>query len=246
MIELYPNFEHLKKFNNIWIYSDPHFADPEMTYLRQNYIGDEEQVKRINSKVGKKDVIIILGDIGSTEFVKRIRGYKILIMGNHDQGKSNFERKVNEAEQFSSADLSEADATLMRKNGVAMLSDPMHAASYVAANEVIMKKYTKVVREDNHLFDEVYDGIVALNSKIILSHEPVNIPFMFNIHGHDHSNWEGANDELHLNVCAEHINYTPINLNTLLKQGKFKNVPSIHRITIDKATARKAKRNAGQ
>lgn len=93
-IDLYPCFEHLKQFNNIWLYSDPHFSDEDMPYLRENYITDEEQIKRINSIVGKKDVIIILGDVGNPQIVKSIKGYKILVMGNHDGGKSNYQSKI--------------------------------------------------------------------------------------------------------------------------------------------------------
>lgn len=133
-IDLYPCFNHLKKYNTIWIYSDPHFSDEEMSHIRKNYLGDEEQTKRINSKVGKNDVIIFLGDIGDPACIGRIKGYKILVMGNHDKGKSNYERKV--------------------VDGV-----------------------------DNHLFDEVYTGVVMLNDKVLLSHEPVYLNFVYNIHG---------------------------------------------------------------
>ena len=183
-IDLYPCFEYLKQFNTIWFYSDPHFSDPEMVHLRKNYIGDEEQIRRINSKVGKKDVIFILGDVGNIECVKKIKGYKILVIGNHDHGKTIYQRVINE-------------------------------------------------EGDNHLFDEVYTGVVALNDKIILSHEPIDLPFMFNIHGHDHSNMESRHDGLHLNVCAEHLDYYPISLAKLIKDGTFKDVLSIHRLTID-------------
>ena len=34
----------------IYFYSDPHFGDEEMKYIRKNYIGDEEQIKRINMR----------------------------------------------------------------------------------------------------------------------------------------------------------------------------------------------------
>ena len=79
--------------NNIWFYSDPHFADEEMKHLLKNYIGDEEQIKRINSKAGKKDTLVILGDIGDIEWVKKLKaGYKVLIMGNHDKGASNYKK----------------------------------------------------------------------------------------------------------------------------------------------------------
>ena len=75
---------------SVWFYSDPHFADSEMVSIRKNYISDEEQIKRINSKLGKNDTIIILGDVGDVTFVSKIRGYKVLIMGNHDKGASNY------------------------------------------------------------------------------------------------------------------------------------------------------------
>jgi hypothetical protein len=75
----------------------------------------------------------------------------------------------------------------------------------------------------------------------LLSHEPIILPFAFNIHGHDHSNWNsGARN--HLNVCAEHIDYTPVNLTRLLKTGIASKVETIHRVTIDGATARKRRK----
>ena len=73
---LYEPFRKWSEKGAVWIYSDPHFNDDEMKYLRPNYISDEEQVKRINSKVGRCDTIIILGDIGDEEFVKKLRGYR--------------------------------------------------------------------------------------------------------------------------------------------------------------------------
>lgn len=172
---LYPPFRKWTERGALWIYSDPHFSDPEMVHLRKNYIGDDEQVARINSKVGKYDTIIILGDIGNVEVCRKIRGYKVLIMGNHDKGVSNY----------------------------------------------------------TDIFDEVYEGPLFIAEKLILSHEPVDLPFAFNIHGHDHSYWFSADN--HLNVCAEHIDYYPVNVNRLLKKGLCSGVDSIHRITIDRA-----------
>lgn len=196
---LYDCFSHWYRGGNIWLYSDPHFGDEEMKYIRKDYIGDDEQVRRINSKVGKNDTIIFLGDIGDTEYIKKIRGYKVLIMGNHDAGASNY----------------------MRQCGIG--SDG--------------KLY------DNRLFDEVYEGPLMINDKVILSHEPIDLPFAFNFYGHDHSNWFStvAKYNNHLNVCAEWIDYTPISLVSLLRSGVTKNVENIHRMTIDGAIRRKAK-----
>jgi calcineurin-like phosphoesterase family protein len=92
---------------------------------------------------------------------------------------------------------------------------------------------------DNKLFDEIYEGALIIGEKLILSHEPVDIPWMFNIHGHDHA---GAVRKNHLNVCADAVGYLPINLNQFLKTGPTSKVESIHRLTIDKATERKNKR----
>ena len=177
---LYPPFRKWTEAGTLWIYSDPHFSDPEMVYLRKNYIGDDEQVARINSKVGKKDTIIFLGDIGNAEMVRKIRGYKVLIMGNHDKGATTYD----------------------------------------------------------DIFDEVYEGPLFISDKLILSHEPIDLPFAFNIHGHDHSGWH-ENTGLHLNVCAEHVDYTPVNINRLLKNGLLSKVESIHRLTIDRAVEKK-------
>ena len=185
-IELYPCFDYLHHFNNIYLYADPHFGDTDILKYRPNYIGDEAQVRSINSKVGKKDALIILGDVGDLEYVKKLRGYKILVMGNHEKGKSN---------------------------------------------------YLKNDTDKKYLFDEVYEGVVTLNEKILLSHERVDLPFIFNIHGHDHSS--SYTDSLHLNVCAERINYVPISLKKLIEEGALKDVISIHRFSIDKATERK-------
>ena len=194
--------------NAVWIYSDPHFSDPEMVHLRKDYIGDDEQIARINKKVGKKDTLIILGDIGNVECVKKLHGYKVLIMGNHDAGASNYKRIKSEE----------------------------HIAY------MTMPPIYHTIVEDNHLFDEVYEGPLMINDRLILSHEPIEtLPkYMFNIHGHDHSGW--FKSDHHLNMCAEYINYTPVNLIDLIKHGLLKNVDSIHRITIDTATEKKAKR----
>ena len=184
---LYPIFEKSwirPNTCNVWFYSDPHFSDPEMAQKRKDYITDEEQVRRINSKVGRYDTLVILGDVGNTDMVKKLRGYKILIMGNHDKGRTNYEG----------------------------------------------------------LFDEVYDGPLTISDRIILSHEPITglQPYWFNIHGHDHSNW--FTGSRHLNVCAEHIGYIPIALTQIVKDGLLAETESIHRITIDSAIERKAKK----
>lgn len=202
---LYDKFKNWYHGGSIWLYSDPHFSDEEMKYIRKNYVGDEEQVKRINSVVGKNDTLIILGDIGSIELVRQLRGYKVLIMGNHDSGANNYKRVKQE---------------ITINDG----SSPIDEGK-------------KVTFYDNHLFDEVYEGPLFIADRLLLSHEPIDFPFAFNIHGHDHSSLH-QKDRMHCNVCAECIDYTPINLKWIIGSGIMKGIPSLHRMTIDEATAR--------
>ena len=90
-IKLYKHFEHWYHGGTIWLYSDPHFGDPDNgTHW---WPTDYEQVGMINKGLGRNDTIIFLGDIGDVEYIKKIKGYKVLIMGNHDKGASNYLKK---------------------------------------------------------------------------------------------------------------------------------------------------------
>ena len=173
--------ERWGQFQTAHIISDLHFNEDDQTKAFPERPSDEELVKMINSKVGRKDILLILGDCGDLEYVKQLRGYKVLIMGNHDTGST---------------------------------------------------KYKEV-------FDEVYEGALIIGEKLILSHEPVTIPWAYNIHGHDHA---GNIRKGHTNVCADVIGYKPINFNQWLREGHTSRVQTIHRETIDNATERKRKR----
>ena len=177
---LYNIFAHWHAQGTVWLYSDPHFGDAELAAGVMGRPTDEEQIKLINSKVGKKDTLIILGDVGDVECAKKLKGYKILIAGNHDAGLSNYEG----------------------------------------------------------IFDEIYGGALFIGEKIVLSHEPIDIPFALNIHGHVHDR-KAKTDKRHLNVCSDVIGYVPVNFNQLMKSGPTAKIETIHRTTIDKATKRK-------
>ena len=163
-----------------WIISDPHFGDEDLR-AGISRPSDEEMVRKINAKCGRKDVLICLGDVGDIEYAKQLRGYKILICGNHDAGATNYE-------------------------GV---------------------------------FNEVYTGPLMIGEKLLLSHEPVPAPWYLNLHGHDHM---GNKRKGCINCCLDINGYEPINMTQLLKAGIYKDIESIHRITIDGATERKKKR----
>ena len=229
---LYDNFAHWfhDGRGTVYFYSDPHFNDPEMVHLRKNYIGDEEQIKRINSKIGKYDTLVVLGDVGDIEWVRKIRGYKVLVMGNHDKGATKYKRQkcsfTYREEEYTKEELFDA----VRK------SFPHYNIS------IKLEKYDFTggkefwrVECDNGLFDEVYEGALMIAPNIILSHEPVEFPFARNIHGHTHGKWDA------FNMCAEFIDYTPVPLSYFVKWG-FKDIPDIHREAIDKAIDRKTKK----
>ena len=246
----------------IYLYSDPHFGDEEMYKIRFPYGCDttrdcshcdgsmincerspltkekikeldEWQIKNINARVGKNDTIIFLGDIGDLNCLKKIRGYKILIMGNHEKGASNYKRVVNKITTFNSEEFSDEDRVRIVSNAEVIMKDPKKFAALADID-----KYFHQRVEDNHLFDEVYEGPLMISDRIILSHEPMDLPpYLYNIHGHDHARRDTG--ENHMNVCAEHINYTPIFFTSLLKNGLLKDVESIHRMTIDRATSKK-------
>lgn len=210
-IKLYPCFEKWKDYDNIVILSDTHFDDEDVKAYRGN-ISSEEIVKNINKTCGKKSVFICLGDVGNVEWVKKIKGYKVLVMGNHDSGKSNYQRVC----------LIDMQYAHYSYNGIENLET--------------------IDAIDNHLFDEVYEGPLVINEKIILSHEPIDIKGMLNIHGHIHGK-NHKNNNTHFNVCAEHVEYTPIRLTDIIESGLLSKINTLHRETIDKATERKRKRD---
>ncbi len=177
---VYKSFNERWAGQTVWVISDTHFGDKELRAGVPGRPSDEQLVKNINSKVGRKDTLLLLGDVGDVEYVKQLRGYKVLIAGNHDAGMSNY----------------------------------------------------------SDLFNEVYEGALIIGEKLILSHEPVNISWLFNLHGHIHD-FRHKNDNHHFNVCADMIGYMPINLNQWMKQGYLSRIETIHRTTINKATKRK-------
>jgi len=220
---LYDKFADWYRDCAVYLYADPHFGDDEMAFLRKDYIGDDEQIKRINSKVTNRDTLIILGDVGDVKKVKELRGYKVLIKGNHDAGDEKYQRRMHMIKEFNN----EEEAKEAVRNGSIDFYQVQNTPPFV------------VGYRDNKLFDEVYRGILTISHDIVLSHEPFDSRFALNIHGHDHS-MEYFVDDMHINLCAEHIEYTPVSLKDIMNSGSLKYIPDIHRVTIDNAVARKA------
>ena len=231
---LYPCFKHWAEHGSVYIMSDPHFEDSDCKLMDKDWISPEEQIAILKSLVHKSDTLIILGDVGNPEYFAQIKAHKVLIKGNHDAGSINYLHNVViknfDIEKYSFEEVSE----YMHKHYPKCKIDigvGYHLSC--APFEFYM------ARADNCLFDEVYEGALCISEKIILSHEPINLPFMVNIHGHCHDG-SRAND-YSINVAANVIGYKPLSLGKLIKDGLVSKVPSIHRICIDNATE-KAKR----
>ena len=231
---LYKIFDHWHQEGTLWIFSDPHFGDDDLTTGIHNRPSAAEIAQRINAKCGRKDTLICLGDVGDVEYVKLLRAkHKILICGNHDAGRTNYERQTW-TEIFDQTYYQREDALLEMK------------CKYPNCRYTISEGYQFhspfeywQVTADNMLFDEVYEGPLMIAEKLILSHEPVDVPWAYNIHGHDH---QGHKRKNHTNVCVDVTGYQPINMNQWMKSGAMAHVETIHRDTIDKATVRKQKR----
>lgn len=177
---LYPFAKTWSEKGSVWIFSDPHFGDKDCSLMDPEWPAPEEQIQILKKHCHKNDTLVILGDIGDSEYLKDIRSYKVLIKGNHDAGLSTYEE----------------------------------------------------------YFDEMYDGPLFISKKIVLSHEPVFLPFAFNIHGHEH--YGEFHDSQHFNVAANVIGYHPVSLEELIKSGVLKDIPTIHRMAIDRQIRKKS------
>lgn len=92
---LYPIFQRWSDKGSVWIISDTHFDDEDRDIMGYN-ISTQEHVEIIKRKVCKNDTLIHLGDVGNPEYFKNIKGYKVLILGNHDQSASKFKPYFDE------------------------------------------------------------------------------------------------------------------------------------------------------
>ena len=230
---LYNCFQHWGNRNAVWAISDTHFGDKDIQKAFPNRPSDEELIKNINQKVGKNGTLLLLGDVGDIERVRQLKGYKVLLLGNHDSGRSNYERKfVQKVYDKDNYTRDEAIADMQKKYP--------NWYCWVTEEYSFHSPFERwIIHADNCLFDEIYEGALIIGEKLLLSHEPVDIPWAFNIHGHDHA---GAKRKGHLNICADAIGYTPINFNQFLKSGASSKIQTIHRSTINLATKKKQKR----
>lgn len=218
-VKLYDKFMNWYRGGVIWVISDFHFCDEDCLLMNKKWPTPLEQVELINSKVGKNDTLICLGDVGNEEWVKELKGYKVLLLGNHDRGVSNYKNRYR----------------VILNDKILYESD--NKEECLDYCEEYKGDYGRLpVVKDDRLFDEVYEGPLFINEKILLSHEPVELPFGINIHGHVHNGQHIVKREnsVMINMASDVIKFEPIRLDKLVEGHK---VETIHRITIDRASA---------
>ncbi len=204
---LYDIFKHWSAKGSVYLYSDPHFGDTESYTLRGLLVEngpsvaqlDQMQVDNINKIVNKQDTLIILGDIGNPELLSKVRGYKVLITGNHDKGTSVYKPYFNE---IYTGCLTITDRIILSHEPIENLPPflfNIHGHDHGGHDFLtyVLKHYkTEVALEDK------------LNSYIeTIKNEKLT----------------------KLNVCAEWVAYTPVSLSYLIKSGIFVHIPTIHR-----------------
>ena len=219
---LYDTFQRWSYDGSVYIISDLHFADNDCKLMDPGWPDPDKQVDLINSVAHKADTLICLGDVGDVSYVAKLKaGYKVLITGNHDAGASKYQ-KVEDC--FDVSRLPDKEIAKLKDKGYRIVKSPYLDCAY----------------RTNNLFDEVFTGPLFISDKILLSHEPIGLPFALNIHGHDHNNMEEYKDDCrYLNVAANVIGYKPISLDQVIRSGILKGVPTLHRMTIDRASNKK-------
>lgn len=82
---------------SVWIISDTHFDDRDCLLMDDKWPMPEDYIKNLYKYIHcPYDTLIHLGDVGNPEYLDAIPGYKILITGNHDKGKSKYYYYFNE------------------------------------------------------------------------------------------------------------------------------------------------------
>ena len=243
--QLYESFQRWSDGGTVWLYSDPHFEDSDCKIMDAAWPTPAEQIAKINKKVHKGDTLIILGDIGNPEYIKKIKaGYKVLIAGNHDLGLTNYKKTITHEIRELHTKFIDNEQYVVELNIEERSFRKELCEKYPYAKINIQERYEFHspfhffdATIDDNLFDEVYGGPLFIGEKILLSHEPIDIPFALNIHGHTHARiGYGFHDLNHFNVCSNTVGFEPQNLSEIIKAGFLKRVETIHRLTIDKAS----------
>jgi calcineurin-like phosphoesterase family protein len=116
------------------------------------------------------------------------------------------------------------------------VGNPEWLAALKCYKVLIMGNHDQSKEKFAPFFDEIYGGPLMIGEKLILSHEPLDIGWAFNIHGHDH-NPRHAWDCYHFNLAANVVYWDVYDLkHDFINGGWLAGIDSIHRITINNAS----------
>lgn len=201
---------------DFYVISDYHLLDDYYRDNDKNYTKTKEVIETHNKYITKNDNVLYLGDLSGDEIYEK---------GN--QNLSNLVKKLT--------------LQLNHKNFVLITGN----------NDRVGNEYLKYYKECG--FNKIYydpffyenDNFRPFgeNSKILFSHEPVNLEKRFgievsknilNIHGHIHGSkeyWENINPKNHLDVYRS-LYKKPMRLSELIKfynDGKYNNLKSVNK-----------------
>ena len=240
IVQLYDCFKHWTEKGSLYIISDTHFDDNDCKLMCPTWITPIEHLE-VLKKITKNDTLICLGDCGNLEYFKKIKGHKVLIKGNHDDKGDYFYKKEITKEIYDADTISERELRISLKEKY-----PNCFFEISESFEFHSPFHRWNVSIDNNLFDEVYSGPLFIGEKILLSHEPISLPFVLNIHGHNHSGEFIHENEFgikSINLASNVCGFKLFDLGKEIKNGLLKDIDSIHRITIDNATEKKNKKS---
>lgn len=147
--------------SNVYVISDHHFGHTNIIDFESRPFRDademtETMIEKWNAVVTKDDKVIHLGDFSflnkdkTASIVSRLNGYKTLILGNHDRGRSR--------SWWFDAGFDEVSENPIVYNGFYFLShEPMY-----------MNKHMPYVNVHGHIHGQKYEGKQYINVSVEL------------------------------------------------------------------------------
>ncbi|MCU6793958.1 phosphoesterase [Paenibacillus sp. WQ 127069] len=145
--------------SNVYVISDHHFGHTNIIDFESRPFRDademtETMIEKWNAVVTKDDKVIHLGDFSflnkdkTANIVSRLNGYKTLILGNHDRGRSR--------SWWLDAGFDEVSENPIVYNGFYFLShEPMY-----------MNKHMPYVNVHGHIHGQKYEGKQYINVSV--------------------------------------------------------------------------------
>lgn len=89
----------------IYFIADTHFGDKNiLCYENRPFSNVDEMNRKIisnwNDVIAENDEVYLLGDVGTTEYIKLLNGTKYLVKGNHDTESNEFYRNAGFKEVY--------------------------------------------------------------------------------------------------------------------------------------------------